>query len=50
MWEIGNGKLTDGQTRGFIFSVLNASTDGDIIKDEEGQKSLATSLQPKQAK
>ena len=25
-------------------------TDGDVIKDEEGQKSLATSLQPKQVK
>ena len=33
-----------------VYWMLSQSTDGDVIKDEEGQKSLATSLQPKQVK
>ena len=33
-----------------VYWMLSQSTDGDVIKDEEGQKSLATSLQPKQLK
>ena len=44
--EVSDSDLKMSPTRANTLHI----TDGDIIKDEEGQKSLATSLQPKQAK